>query len=172
MTSQVGLPSRSQVGVASETPTYGTDGTNGEPTHPARDGFLLSNARDVRRNSDGLGGWGDYDWSSLPEKPVVLSRDCAAGWLYVVEFTFGVIKVGRTVDPRNRIQRHIKDATRFGGTVSKFWLSSAHPEWKVNEGQLIVWSYSRGRQTFGEYFADLGFDAAVTYAAALPGTVR
>ncbi|MEU9713942.1 hypothetical protein [Streptomyces sp. NPDC047976] len=87
------------------------------------------------------------------------------GWLYIVEFSDGVIKVGRTADARERIKRHGWDARRRGAEIGRWWISVKHSN--VDETERVMkqcclrhWKLFDG----DEYFADADFDMAVTYA--------
>jgi hypothetical protein len=143
--------------------------TNAEtPTpHLERQEVLFRNARDVRRARSGLEGWEGFDWQKLPNGLTGPRRSCPHGWLYVIKSSFGVVKVGQSINPRARIQQHIKEVSRFDGWVECFWLSTPHEQWMSNESRLILWCAHNGRQTFGEYFADIEYEDAVAYAWSL-----
>jgi predicted GIY-YIG superfamily endonuclease len=87
------------------------------------------------------------------------------GWLYVVAFSDGVIKVGRTSAAQERIKRHDWDAAKRGAKVVRWWISVKHSNLSQTES-VLKQCCSRHWALFAgdEYFADADFDTAVTYA--------
>lgn len=87
------------------------------------------------------------------------------GWLYVIEFSDGVVKVGRTTDARQRIKRHGWDAKARGAEICSWWISVLHSNTSETE-RIMKECCSRHWSLFDgdEYFADADFDMAVTYA--------
>jgi hypothetical protein len=81
-------------------------------------------------------------WHEAGELPEKASGD--AGYLYVVEFSTGVLKVGKTVTPRTRIRAHIHGAAPYGVQVTNMWVSEEHENADATEIQLI-YSFSRSR---------------------------
>jgi len=59
------------------------------------------------------------------------------GYIYVIEFSLCVVKVGKTNSPRIRTKIHERDVSRYGGTITRAWLSSSHYAYGVSETQLI-----------------------------------
>lgn len=82
------------------------------------------------------------------------------GHIYVVEFTSGVVKVGKSTDPRSRIATHRQLARMHGGEVRNTWVSHLHYfsgeaereliEYCARIGQLVV-----GREYFRAPFAEV-----------------
>lgn len=87
------------------------------------------------------------------------------GYVYVIGFENGLVKVGHTQDPRTRISS-IKGAARtFGTTYVTDWVSPLHLDYRANEDALIAAMKSSGG-TSGqrEYFRGVSFQAAVEAA--------
>jgi hypothetical protein len=89
------------------------------------------------------------------------------GYIYVVEFTTGTVKVGQTEDPRQRLTTHQIEAGVFGVGVAAYWISPAHRNFKVNETLLIAECRKVSRRSRREYYHELGYDAAVDFALGL-----
>lgn len=84
------------------------------------------------------------------------------GYLYIIEFSTGTLKAGRSNNPRGRIKSHLDDARKFGATITRLWLSAPHSGYKENEALLLE---QLGDPSYGaEYFTSTGFDDAVTIA--------
>lgn len=88
------------------------------------------------------------------------------GHLYVVEFSTGTVKVGKTRRPDKRIGEHEREAAAFGGRISDRWVSAAHDGYDTAEDALIDACCLEGKQIKREYFAGLPFDRAVELAQA------
>lgn len=89
------------------------------------------------------------------------------GYLYVVEFSTGSVKVGQTEDPRRRLGNHRAEAAAFGVHVTNYWISPAHINFRDNETRLINYCAEVSDRTRKEYFHDLGYGRARQFAAAL-----
>lgn len=84
------------------------------------------------------------------------------GYLYVIEFSTGTLKAGRSNNPRGRVATHLDHARKFGATISRLWLSVPHANYKENEQLLLK---ELGKPSHGaEYFESMGFDDAVAIA--------
>jgi hypothetical protein len=84
------------------------------------------------------------------------------GFIYVVGFSTGTVKAGKTENPRKRIKSHVRDAKKFNTTVEGVWLSGLHKNYAENERQLLK---LLGVPTHGsEYFTHVEFTAAVELA--------
>lgn len=95
------------------------------------------------------------------------NRHSPDGYVYVVEFSSGAVKVGHTTDPATRANAHRIDAARYGLTITRAWLSRPHADHAGNERALIVEGRRIGTQLATEYF-DCSFQALASFAAALP----
>ncbi len=90
------------------------------------------------------------------------------GYLYVVEFSSGVVKVGKTTHPKSRLASHAKHAEIHGAEIRRSWTSQRHHGCSASERELIKFCSARGRRTAGrEYYRDLSFDDAARYAELL-----
>jgi predicted GIY-YIG superfamily endonuclease len=95
----------------------------------------------------------------MPEIPT-------AHHLYVVEFTDGVVKVGRTSRLRQRINQHTTDASDRGAERARSWASHDHTYEDALEGEqtLINFCREQWRAAWGrEYFAGADFDEVADY---------
>lgn len=87
------------------------------------------------------------------------------GYLYVIEFASGVVKVGKAVNPRRRIATHATHARVHGGEVRHSWVSERHAGFDVTERVLIEGCKQVGELAFGnEYFRSVDFGWANQYA--------
>jgi DNA-binding CsgD family transcriptional regulator len=96
------------------------------------------------------------------------------GYIYVLEFSLGVVKVGKTNSPRLRMKNHQRDVGRFGGAIARAWLSSAHHAYALSESQLIRATAVLGTQLVEstEYFQDCSFDEVVHAAARIEESTK
>lgn len=89
------------------------------------------------------------------------------GYVYIVEFDSGLLKVGMTQFPQSRLTYHARHAASFGIRAVRGWLSPLHEEPFRTEGLLIAAAAEMGTAAGGrEYFAGVGFEEIVTRAAA------
>ena len=89
----------------------------------------------------------------------------AGGYLYVVQFNSGVVKVGRTMNPSARLKSHATGGRPHGISVVAQWLSQPHLAAKRNERLLIAFCRSRYRSVNdGEFFVGAEPDQVVAYA--------
>lgn len=94
------------------------------------------------------------------------------GYLYIVEFDAGGIKVGYTTNPKSRISQYRTSARVFGRKAVRGILTPPHVEAKPNERTLINWCRSTSGlpDTYrGEYFP-MSLDYAATFLGTLPQT--
>lgn len=89
-------------------------------------------------------------------------------FVYIIEFTCGLIKVGKSFNPKSRISSHQSSVRSISGSgISRHWISSAHTNYSENELILIKYcelkcdkATSKGR----EWFNGCSFDEIVCYA--------
>lgn len=87
------------------------------------------------------------------------------GFIYVVEFTSGVVKVGKTTHPDSRLATHAKFARIHGGDIRQSWISEQHHGFSKTERILIEFCQQRGVPIFGkEYFGGVSFNHVRDYA--------
>jgi DNA-binding XRE family transcriptional regulator len=93
------------------------------------------------------------------------------GFIYLIAFDNGLVKIGRTQDIERRLVAHARAAHSFGFTVTGKWVSPRHRGWFANEDELIRLAHEMGgKPTTPEYFKDVSFDALVDKARQLPFT--
>ena len=78
--------------------------------------------------------WESINLADLPEHRRSYGRD---GYVYVLEFSTGIVKVGKTRNPRARIATHIEDARKFGASIKCLWLSVQHENYSDNERAVL-----------------------------------
>lgn len=90
-------------------------------------------------------------------------------YVYVVHFNVGVIKVGMTRKPTDRIGRYRSSLSPFGITIADLWFSEPHGQAEDNERLLLSFCRERSGQTRQrEYFTGVDFKQVVTFADTLP----
>lgn len=102
---------------------------------------------------------------ALPKR---IDRRALGAHVYVIEFSTGVVKVGRSNDPRSRLGKHHADAQLHGHRIVRCWLSALHLNDVENENALIA--YGRHCCTSSmrsEYFLGLPFDRVTEFAESL-----
>ena len=93
------------------------------------------------------------------------------GYVYVLAFDNGTIKVGRTQNAARRLGSHKSSARSFGLTIADEWVSPLHVEWQANEDALkAIAAIAGGTATSPEYFSGASFDAVAKKARELPFT--
>lgn len=103
-------------------------------------------------------------WGHLPGRIRPWSNP--DGYLYVIQFSDDVIKVGRTVDPRARFISHASEATRRGARMTDWWLSPPGPGHIRGEEALIRDARASGRVfQRAEYFTGCSFEHLICQAA-------
>jgi hypothetical protein len=91
------------------------------------------------------------------------------GYVYVIAFDGGLVKVGCTRHARSRLGDHEKDGRTFGRALTDLWVSSPHDGWQENEQSLIGLAQSLGGIPVSpEYFNGVDFAALVEEARELP----
>lgn len=91
------------------------------------------------------------------------------GHVYVLEFSSGVIKVGLTGNPRQRLDQHAKTAKVHSIAIMRSWFSPRHTDFQGNETKLIDYC----TQAFGppvvgnETFKGDHFEPAKSFAESL-----
>lgn len=89
------------------------------------------------------------------------------GYLYVLEFSTGYVKVGQSEEPRRRLGQHRAEAAAFGVHVANYWISPSHLNFRDNETRLINACVRVSPRTRKEYFHTVGYDRAVQFAGSL-----
>lgn len=94
------------------------------------------------------------------------------GCIYVIEFSTGTIKVGRSGTPDTRLAAHRSDGRKYGAAIKDHWVSQPHAEWQQNEMRLIGIAKELGGTIAAgaEYFTGLAFADIAARAQDLPFT--
>ena len=94
-----------------------------------------------------------------------------AGYVYVMAFDNGIVKVGRTQNIARRLITHAQSAHNFGIAVTGKWVSPLHGGWINNEDELIRIAHELGgKPTTPEHFRGVSFEALRERARQLPFT--
>jgi hypothetical protein len=96
------------------------------------------------------------------------------GHVYVIQFSTGVVKVGKAVGPTTRLSHHALQAKIHGVSIAASWTSERHSDHSKTERRLIDYCASRGvRIAAGnEYFTGVSFEDARDFAARLIAAVN
>jgi hypothetical protein len=102
-------------------------------------------------------------WGNLPRAPE------GSGYLYVIQFSSGTVKVGRATWPAQRLNDHRRYGWAFGVVIWRVWISAQHPSCEVTEDRLIRFaaSIATGDRARREFFHGADFDQLVRYAESL-----
>jgi Homeodomain-like domain len=87
-------------------------------------------------------------WRTWPTR----DRSSIKGYVYVIEYSTGAVKVGSTRDPRGRIQNLEWTAAQFGVTVARGWLSDGDEDYREREQDLIAVASGLGQRLAAETF--------------------
>ncbi len=91
----------------------------------------------------------------------------SSGYIYVIAFDDGTLKVGRSQDAEIRLRTHGQTAKGFGLSVTDKWSSPEHVGWVENEIALKTLAKELGGVCRGgEWFTGVDFGDLVTKAAA------
>lgn len=103
----------------------------------------------------------NFDLANLPEARRVNGRGID-GHIYIIRFSTGVVKVGKSINPRGRIGAHFNDAQKFSAGIDQLWLSVRHRNFSENETLLLS---QMGNPSHGsEYFSGKSFEEIVETA--------
>lgn len=86
------------------------------------------------------------------------------GHIYVLQFASGVVKVGKTTNPKQRLATHVQLAEIHGGDVCQSWVSAPHCGYTTTERELIAFCSRSGRVAAGKEYFHIDFDSARQYA--------
>jgi hypothetical protein len=89
------------------------------------------------------------------------------GFVYIVQFSTGVVKVGQTIRPQVRLAKHRRDAAALNVAVIDVWVSSPHRNYLANEKKLIGFCARTGRQVKREYFRGTDLTSVRRFAESL-----
>lgn len=86
------------------------------------------------------------------------------GFLYVLRFSTGTVKVGQTWDLRRRISEHRRNAEAYNVAITSLWTSPPHVNYLDNEIALIGYCDGLSVKARREYFHEIEFQAVVDFA--------
>jgi hypothetical protein len=92
-----------------------------------------------------------------------MRREFDPGYIYVVQFSTGVVKPGKAVDAERRLEHHARLAEFHGAPIVRKWISEYHLGISKTERRLLRFCEETGQQLSGEYFTGPLFDAARDY---------
>lgn len=69
--------------------------------------------------------------------PLHLNSDKTKGYIYVIGFSTGRVKVGRSTSPRQRVGHQVTAAKGIGVEVENIWLSVYHLGYAENEATIL-----------------------------------
>lgn len=92
--------------------------------------------------------------------------------LYVIQFSTGVVKVGKSNNPHARIAQHEISASRFGVSIAHAWHRLCKGDVEASEQMLINWcTATAARVVFGrECFESISIDRVVEQADRIAAT--
>ena len=98
----------------------------------------------------------------------VPGKSTLGSYIYALQFSIDVVKVGMSVSPSKRLHTHYGYSRGLGISVVAQWISAPHLEAERNEAELIQFCRSRARGVNArEYFVGLRFEDVVEFAEGL-----
>ncbi|MEU4410734.1 hypothetical protein AB0F88_40040 [Streptosporangium sp. NPDC023963] len=91
-----------------------------------------------------------------------------AGFVYIVEFSDGWIKVGHALDARRRLASYPKEAHLRNARVSRAYISKPHKDRWSNEAKMIDFCARNARPTGREYFQGISYERVLRFTEGLP----
>ncbi|MFJ1539366.1 GIY-YIG nuclease family protein [Micromonospora chalcea] len=108
----------------------------------------------------------ELDLSGVP------TRATGGGYVYLLLFDSGVLKVGWSSSPQSRIKSHQFHAAPFGVALSRVWVSSQIESPAMVERELLCAASAMAQRTTArEWFHGVDFDVLAREAVALVGRV-
>lgn len=110
----------------------------------------------------------EYSGKLLHRLPGKVAYPGDEGHIYVIEFDNRTIKVGKTGNPRRRIEGHQSRALPMGRSINRVWLSTSHSNYAANERALIRFGTENSQSMIrAEYFVGLAYAKARHFAKSL-----
>lgn len=104
-----------------------------------------------------------------PSTPIP-GRSDEGDFVYVIQFSSGTIKVGRTQNPSSRLKSHAAVARAHGLTVAAQWVSQPITTARQSERRLIGFCNDRFTPlNDGEFFSGATIDEVLHFGATLDG---
>jgi hypothetical protein len=92
------------------------------------------------------------------------------GYVYVIRFSTGLVKVGSTISPQNRVAQYRNNIGAFGISIESLWISTPHRRYLDSEAKLIGLARSMAVQVLqAEYFEGVNPERLVTKFLAWDG---
>lgn len=130
---------------------------------------FISGYKEAARHAAEDARWAAAAEPCLEEIVYTPATDLTHGYLYVIRFSTGVVKVGRTNDPSRRVPEHQRDAWTYNVVITDAWISEPHADYLSNEVRLIAFATSRGSRARREYFHGADFERLAEFARDLIG---
>ncbi len=89
------------------------------------------------------------------------------GYVYVIQFSTGGVKVGQSRNPERRIADHRDGARAYGSEVVATWISPEHQNVAENERKLIAFCRQHWSRVRAEYFPAADFGLVAEHAETL-----
>ena len=94
------------------------------------------------------------------------------GYIYLVEFSSGVLKPGKTGTPESRLAHHARLGRFHGVTVTRSWVSERHVGCSRTERKLLRFCEDTATRLSGEYFRDVRFEIAQAFGEWVAGAAQ
>lgn len=104
----------------------------------------------------------------FPQRPETAHKN--DGYVYVIEFDNGTVKVGQTKHPDKRLSQHRTASSKFGIGIAKYFVSEIHRGHEDTERALIkhAQKLAGSESVPGEYFTGIHFSDCVDFIKSLP----
>ncbi|MFD5566675.1 GntR family transcriptional regulator [Streptomyces cadmiisoli] len=104
-----------------------------------------------------------------PTLPKLPRRSPLGSYVYALKFNVGIVKVGLTGSPSQRIRSYVTYLLPFGISIEDRWFSEPHGQAEDNEAMLLSFCRARASEvTNREYFAGVDFGELKDFASTLP----
>lgn len=104
-----------------------------------------------------------------PTLPRLPGKSPLGLYVYALKFNVGIVKVGLTASPRQRIRSYVTYLAPFGISIADRWISEPHAAAKGNEAMLLKYCRTQASEvTNREYFTGVDFDDLTSFAVLLP----
>ena len=94
-----------------------------------------------------------------------LARVELGGYIYALKFSNGMVKVGKSCDPLQRLEDHCRAMRRAGGHLRDWWFSKPHAYYDATEVFVVeaataLMTPESGRSGF-EWFYNIDYNALI-----------
>lgn len=92
--------------------------------------------------------------SSRSDLNFLPARTNHGGHIYLIEFSDGTVKAGKSINPRSRMNQHYGESIRYDISMSRVWVSPEHKNYAENEVTAMEACAQHGEISGGrEYFS-------------------